>query len=199
MAEVIDVPTSKGMLACRYHPAADGDVAVLWVFGAGGGWGGPAGGLYPRLAAQSLDDGVSSVEVAYRRPGHMRDCVYDVLAAMDWLQGQGRRRTVLVGHSFGGAVVLNAAAESDGVIAVASLSPQSYDANGVIHLRGRPVIFIHGAGDEVLPDRCSRDLYRTASEPKQLVIYPGCRHGLDQCREELDRDLLAWLRSVVAG
>jgi dienelactone hydrolase len=199
MAEIIDIQTNKGPIACRYHRAAEGGIAVLWVFGAGGGWGGPAGGLYPRLAEPLLDEGVSSIEVAYRRPGLMRDCVYDVLAAIDWLETQSRPRVVLVGHSFGGAVVLNAAAESDRVIAVASLSPQSYDAKGVMHLHGRPVIFIHGADDEVLPDRCSRDLYRMASEPKKLVIYPGCRHGLDQCREELDRDLLAWLRSVIVS
>jgi hypothetical protein len=35
-----------------------------------------------------------------------------------------------------------------------------------------------------------------AMEPKELVLYQGCRHGLDDCREELDRDLTEWLRKA---
>ncbi len=60
------------------------------------------------------------------------------------------------------------------------------------------MIFIHGSADEVLSDRCSRDLYARAGEPKQLILYPGCRHGLDQCRDALDRDLTRWLQQVLA-
>jgi len=56
---------------------------------------------------------------------------------------------------------------------------------------------MHGTADQVLPDACSRDLYARAGEPKQLILYPGCRHGLDECRDELDRDLSDWLQSVL--
>ena len=195
-AIVVDIPTDLGTIACRYRDAHIGDSAVLWVFGAGGGWGGPAGGIYPRLGQQLISDGVSSLEVAYRRPGVLEPCMQDVSLALDWLQQQHRRRVALVGHSFGGAVVINMAAQSDQVIAVAALSPQSYGAFGISKLRGRPLLLVHGESDEILPDRCSRDLYRAASEPKELILYPNCRHGLDACVDELDRDLLRWLRGV---
>lgn len=33
-----------------------------------------------------------------------------------------------------------------------------------------------------------------ARETKQLILYPGCRHGLEECREAVDRNLLDWLR-----
>jgi alpha-beta hydrolase superfamily lysophospholipase len=56
---------------------------------------------------------------------------------------------------------------------------------------------MHGTADEVLPDACSRDLHRRAREPKRLILYPGCRHGLDECRAAVDRDLLAWLGEVL--
>ncbi|MDQ6759780.1 MAG: alpha/beta hydrolase, partial [Acidobacteriota bacterium] len=56
-------------------------------------------------------------------------------------------------------------------------------------LTPRPLLLIHGTADEMLPDSCSRTLYRMAREPKDLLLYSGCRHGLDDCREELDRDL----------
>lgn len=56
---------------------------------------------------------------------------------------------------------------------------------------------MHGEADEILPSRCSIDLYTRARQPKELILYPGCLHGLDQCRDELDRDLAAWLRRVL--
>ena len=34
------------------------------------------------------------------------------------------------------------------------------------------------------------------SSPKKIVLYPGCKHGLDQCREPVDADLLDWIRNV---
>jgi alpha-beta hydrolase superfamily lysophospholipase len=102
-----------------------------------------------------------------------------------------------VGHSFGGAVVITAAAASDQVVAVAALSSQSAGTQRVQALSPRPLLLVHGTADEILPDACSRDIYDRAHEPRTLLLYPGCRHGLDQCREALDRDLADWLREVL--
>ena len=172
---------------------------MLWVFGSGGGLGGPAGGVYTRLGDRLRDAGVASLELDYRRPGHLAECVADVSLGIAWLLGQGKSRIVLVGHSFGGAVVITAGAASDAVVAVAALSSQSAGTGAVGSLSPRPILFAHGTADEILPDACSRDLYARAQEPKQLVLYPGCRHGLDQCRDKLDRDLTAWLDWVIQG
>jgi alpha-beta hydrolase superfamily lysophospholipase len=198
-ARRVALRTNAGTIDCRFHDAGTGDAAVLWVFGAGGGLGGPAGGVYTRLARQLVGDGVASLELDYRRAGDLQSCVLDVLVGIDYLGGQARSRVVLVGHSFGGAVVITAGAASDAVIAVAALSSQSYGTDGADKISPRPLLVMHGAADEILPDACSRDIYRRAGEPKRLALYPGCRHGLDQCREELDRDLLGWLREVVAA
>jgi hypothetical protein len=76
--------TDAGGIECRLHPApAGGGAAVLWVFGAGGGLGGPAGGLYTRLGQRLRRRGVASLELAYRRPGRLGDCVRDVLLGLD--------------------------------------------------------------------------------------------------------------------
>ncbi len=198
-AEPLLLRTDVGTIICRFHDAPAGDTAVLWVFGAGGGLGGPAGGLYPRLAQHLVGDGVASLELAYRRPGALADCVLDVQLGIDVLGEQGRARVVLIGHSFGGAVVITAGAVSEAVVGVAALSSQLTGTELADRLSPRPLLLVHGSADEVLPDRCSREIYRRAREPKRLVLYPGCRHGLDQCRDELDRDLLAWLREVVAA
>jgi alpha/beta superfamily hydrolase len=189
--------TEAGAIDCRLQAAETGDAAVLWVFGAGGGLGGPAGGLYTRLGQRLRPRGITSLELAYRHPGRLQDCVQDVLLGLDWLGSEGRRRVVLVGHSFGGAVVITAGAATEVVIAVAALSSQTRGTEAVAELAPRPLLVAHGTADEVLPDSCAKDIHRRAREPKDLILYPGCRHGLDQCREALDRDLLGWLERVL--
>lgn len=199
-AERPTLRTDGGPIAGRFHVARSpaGDAAVLWVFGAGGGLGGPAGGLYPRLGRQLAGEGIPSLELAYRHPGALADCVADVLLGIEYLATRGGARVALVGHSFGGAVVIAAGAASPAAIAVAALRSQTAGTDTVDRLAPRPLFLAHGEADEMLPAAYSRDLYARAREPKHLVLYPGCRHGLDECRDALDRDLLAWLREVVA-
>jgi len=196
-SERLQLVTNQGPMAARIHPA-EGNRAILWVFGAGGGLGGPAGGLYTRLGTQFQQSGTTSLELDYRRAGYLQDCILDVLVGLAYLESLGKDQLALVGHSFGGAVVINAGFISDAVIAVAALSSQTSGTDAVGRLSPKPVIFIHGEQDEVLPPTCSRDLYARAGEPKEIILYPGCLHGLDQCREELDRDLSRWLDQVLA-
>ncbi|HYF22233.1 MAG TPA: alpha/beta fold hydrolase [Caulobacteraceae bacterium] len=193
--DLVTLDTSLGPIRTRIQ-ASDGDAAVLWVFGAGGGLGGPAGGVYTRVGERLAEAGVTSLEVDYRRPGDLRDCVIDVLMGLAFLDHLEKDRMVLVGHSFGGAVVINAAAASEEVVAVAALSSQTLGTDMIDEL-DRPVLLVHGEADEVLSARCSHELYAKAQEPKELILYPGCRHGLDECREALDRDLTEWLGRVL--
>jgi uncharacterized protein len=188
--------TDRGAIAGRLQPT-EGDRAILWVFGAGGGLGGPARGLYTRLGERLRPREVTSLELDYLRPGDLDACVSDVLVGLGYLESLGKSRIVLVGHSFGGAAVISAGAISPSVVAVAALSSQTSGTAAVAALSPKPVIFIHGSADEVLPDQCSRDLHARAREPKELILYPGCRHGLDQCRENLDRDLTRWLERTL--
>lgn len=192
----VQLNTSAGAIHGRLQEAA-GDAAILWVFGGGGGLSGPAGGVYFRLGRQLYPRGITSLELDYRHPGSLQECVLDVRLGIEYLMKQGKRRIVLVGHSFGGAVVITAGAGSDAVVAVAALSSQSSGTASVQALSPRPLLLIHGTADDVVPDLCSRDIYRRAKEPKRLILYPACRHGLDECREALDRDLRQWLEDVL--
>jgi pimeloyl-ACP methyl ester carboxylesterase len=187
--------TGEEDIECFYRPAA-GNTAVLWVFGAGGGLGGPAGGIYRRLGAELPASGTASLELAYRYPGYLLECLRDVTLGIDFLTTQGCERVVLVGHSFGGAVVIESGARHPQVIAVAALSSQSAGTYSVDRLTPKPLLVAHGTRDEVLPDLCSRDIYARAKEPKKLLLYPNCGHGLDACREKLDHDLRSWLLEV---
>ena len=192
----VTLEVTGGRIVCRLH-RAEGDTAVLYVFGAGGGLGGPAGGMYERMAGRLQPLGVTSLQLDYRRPGRLDDCIEDVLAGLEYLGGLGKSRIALVGHSFGGAVVIGAGIESGSVIAVAALSSQTMGAEDVRSLSPKPLLLIHGKADEVLPYACSLQLYGDAREPKELLLYDGCRHGLDECREQLDDAMTSWLREVL--
>jgi fermentation-respiration switch protein FrsA (DUF1100 family) len=198
---MLHLSTSLGDIRCRLHQAEGGEgAAIVWVFGAGGGLGGPAGGIYERLAVRLRPRGVTSLQVDYRHPAQLDHCVLDTLAGVSLLDGvemAAAGRIALVGHSFGGAVVISAGALHPGVAAVAAMSSQTSGTESVSRLDGKPLLLVHGEDDEVLPARCSRDIFRRADEPKQLILYPGCRHGLDQCRDDLDRDLTAWLEHTL--
>jgi fermentation-respiration switch protein FrsA (DUF1100 family) len=196
--EHLRLQTDAGLISCRYHEAAAGDAAVVWVGGAAGGFEGPARGLYPRLAGQLVGDGIASLRLDYRHPNFIETCVLDTLMGTVYLSTRGRLRVALVGHSFGGAVAITAGALSDAVAAVAALSSQTYGTELVSELTPRSLLLIHGEADEVLPDACARDIFARAEEPRTLLVYPDCGHGLDECRDRVDHDLTVWLRRVLA-
>jgi fermentation-respiration switch protein FrsA (DUF1100 family) len=94
-------------------------------------------------------------------------------------------------------VAVTAGVETPNVAAVAALSSQTQGTGAVGFLSPRPLLVLHGTDDETLPASCSQDLFHRAREPKEMRLYAGCGHALDECRAELDRDLLAWLRRVL--
>jgi hypothetical protein len=57
---------------------------------------------------------------------------------------------------------------------------------------------MYGTADEILPHACSLDIYRRAAQLKEIQLCPGCRHGLDACRDRLDEDLSRWIVRVLA-
>ncbi|HYX36178.1 MAG TPA: dienelactone hydrolase family protein [Oligoflexus sp.] len=193
----VQLPGKDGTIRCCFHPAEPGSVAILWVFGSGGGLGGPAGGLYIRHAEQWAERGVASLRLDYRHPGLLQECFEDVRRGLDYLAQEQRPQVILVGHSFGGAVVIGVGADHPQVIAVAALSSQATGTEKAARISPRPLLLMHGTADEILPADCSEAIYRRAHEPKKLLLYPRCRHGLDECRDEIDRDLEQWLQEQV--
>ena len=185
--------TNDGTLEVRFHPTATEAAAVVWVGGAGGGLDGPAGGLYLRLASQLVEHGVASFRLHYRYPNQLLSCVMDTLLGTAYLEALGYSGIVLVGHSFGGAVVISAGSLSEAVVGVVAMSSQTYGTDAVSELNRRPLLLLHGTADEILPDACSRDIYRRAEQPKDIILCPGCRHGLDECRDQVDQDVVKWI------
>lgn len=193
-AAVMEVITADGIITCIRH-GADRDMTTLFLSGALGGLSGPAGGLYHRLASS-----LGGVRIHYRKPGHMEDCLMDVLLVHHLLQRRGVTRVVLVGHSFGGAVAIGAGALlAEATAGVAALSTQVPGTELVDRLAGKPLLLIHGEDDGVLPDLCSRNVFSRAKEPRQLVLLPGEGHLLDGAADRLLSELIAFIERCAAG
>ncbi len=184
--------TSSGDIEGIFHPAG-GTSGVVWVCGALGGLDGPSFGIFATLSQELTSNGINSLRLNYRSPGDFDLCVLDVLVGIHFLQQKGVDNIALVGHSFGGAVVIMAGTMSHQVKAVAGLSSQTLGAHQVDRLSPRPLLLIHGERDRNLPALCSQHIYEWAKEPKELVIYQGCGHFLRECQQELHDLLKDWL------
>jgi pimeloyl-ACP methyl ester carboxylesterase len=177
--------TSRGDISCVFTPCEGQPGVALMVGGASGGFDGPAGGLYRDLATRLAAKGLSTLRVNYRQPGEFEECVLDVLGALSFLKGIGGAAVVLVGHSFGGAVVIKAGELSPAVAAVAALSSQRYGTSAVENLAPRPLLLVHGTADTILPPEASEDIFQRAKQPKRLTLLDGAGHGLMEVRDDL--------------
>lgn len=184
--------TSRGDIQAIVHDEADTQRAIVWVWGARGGFDGPAEGIYGTLA-EELKQRMTSLRINYRYPSVLHESVLDTLAGVSFLKSKGHLRVALVGHSFGGAVVIAAAPFSPLVKAVVALSSQTYGAANAAQVSPRPLLLVHGADDIRLPPQCSETIYGWAREPKELVILPGAGHSLRERKQELHALLCRWI------
>jgi len=169
--------------------------AVIMVGGGDGGLDGPAEKMYPDLARDLQALGVAGLRVDFRIhqfPGDVEQAVHDVRAGIRFLEGEGVRRIGLLGHSFGGAVMIEAAVDEESVASVVTLATQTAGAQRVAEVAPRPILLVHGLADIRLTPECSRMLHRLAGEPKQLVLLEGATHSLRQRREEVRRLVADW-------
>ena len=172
--------------------------AVVFCSGAMGGEHeviGPGGRVYERLAGELPAQGVSTLRIHYRMAGEFEECVLDVLGACSFLSGVGAERVVLVGHSFGGAVVIKAGQILPMVCGVVSLSPQLFGTRQVEQL-GKPLLLVHGTADGILHHAASEDIYKRALEPKRMVLIPDGGHGLAEDPETVHRELSGFIRQL---
>jgi alpha/beta superfamily hydrolase len=190
--------TSRGEIEGMLHPVEGGTGAVVCVGGAMGGIDGPADSLYARLPQLLAPSKVTVLRLNYRQPNDFDECVVDTLAGCSLLKGIGATGVILVGHSFGGAVVIKAGELSTLVQGVVSMSPQLFGTRQVETL-GKPLLLVHGMADTILSHEASEDIYRRALEPKRIVLYADAGHSLIQAKEQIDDLLTAWIPEQLAA
>jgi uncharacterized protein len=167
-ARRLTISTTRGMIPMVLHATAEPQRAVVCLSGAIGGLDGPAW-LYARLGAELPRRGVAVARIDYREP------------------------VALLGHSFGGAVVINAGTLGRQVSAVAAISSQLAGAHVVADLAPRPLLLVHGTADTILSHQSSEAIFERAAEPKTLNLVAGADHRFSAHGDELFELVAGWL------
>jgi pimeloyl-ACP methyl ester carboxylesterase len=200
-ARHLKLRTTRGEIPIIVHapqahsPAAEGPGrAVLCISGALGGFDGP-GKLYVRLGQELPSVGITVARLNYRMPNEFGECVLDTMAGLTFLKAMQHERAALIGHSFGGAVAINAGTLAPIVTTVVAVSSQLAGAHVVAELAPRPLLLLHGTADTILPHECSERIYDRAQEPKSLKLFPGVGHRFTEAADELLETVRDWLVS----
>jgi predicted alpha/beta-hydrolase family hydrolase len=175
----LEIYTTEGLLTVLWHGADDLENVVVCVGGAMGGLLGPDGGLFHLLGRHLPAEGIGVVRVSYRQPNALPMCVHDTLAVMELAARHGARRFIPLGHSFGGAIAVQAAAhlEAWSVPGLVTFATQSAGCEPIELLADRDLLFFHGTADQILPPQAS-ELVRMLAGAGELVLLDGADHGL---------------------
>jgi hypothetical protein len=195
--QALIINSTRGEISCLFHEGKNDNLGVIWVGGAQGGFAGPAGGIYKKFSDNLIPQGVSSLRLHYRKPNNLEECILDTLAGISLLEYLGINHIILVGHSFGGAVVISAATFSDSVVGVVAMSSQTYGANRVADISPRKLLLIHGLDDKRLGSHCSEFIYEWAKEPKSIILLKGGGHSLIEVIKEVEEALGNWLNKFI--
>ncbi len=196
----LEMYTMKGLLTVLWHGAPDLEHVIVCVGGAMGGLLGPDGGLYQRLGDRLPELGIGVLRVSYRKPNDLDRCVHDTLAVMELAARHGARRFVTLGHSFGGAVAVQAAAHLDraSVPGVVTFATQSAGCEIAERLGDRSLLLFHGTNDTILPPFAS-EMVRMLAGAGELVLLDGADHLLAPAGDEILERLLDHLPAVFAA
>ena len=192
VARRLSLKTTRGAIPIVLHAPESATRAVVCLSGALGGLDGPAL-LYAKLGAELPRRGIAVARVDYRTPNDFGECLLDALAAVAFLKGTGYRRVVLIGHSFGGAVAINAGTLNPIVVAVVAISSQLSGTQVVNELAPKPVLLIHGTADEIIAQRSSELIFERAGEPRQLELIESGDHRLSGFGDRLLELVIGWL------
>lgn len=192
--EHLELYTLEGLLTLLWHGERGAGDVVIACGGAMGGLLGPANGLYHDLGVALGARGIGLVRVSYRRPNDLAACTLDVGAAADLAFRAGARRFVVIGHSFGGAVALNAAlALGRAAAGVVLLATQSAGCERAARLGDVPLLLLHGARDELLPPQASEVVHALAGGRGELELLPEAGHLLLEAADHLRSRLAKWI------
>ena len=204
MAEIktpLMIESERGNISCVWQAAEINELhtAVLFIGGADGGFMGPSD-IYETLSELFIPLQIGVLRVDYRIhqfPNDVEQGVYDTKQAAKWLVSQGYEKILIVGHSFGGAVAIEAAAQNTNIRGVIVLASQTAGAMNIASLVDTPVLLIHGDADTRLPVTCSIMLYEMTSTPCQLAILESGTHSLRQVSKEATGLIFDFVKSQI--
>jgi uncharacterized protein len=201
-AQLVILSSDRGPIRCALTEVPGATAGVVMVGGGDGGLDGPAEALYPTLAEDLAALGIATLRVDFRIhqfPGDIEEGVHDLLVGVDALLARGIEGIGVLGHSFGGAVVIEAAARQPRIASVVTLATQTAGAERVASVAPRPLLLVHGLADDRLKPALSRQLYRLAGNPKRLELLEGATHSLRQRREDVRTLVRDWFAETLRG
>jgi pimeloyl-ACP methyl ester carboxylesterase len=185
------------LLTLFWHGPRDAHNVVLCAGGGMGGLLGPADGLYHDLGCTLAEQGIGVVRVDYRNPNDLSRSVHDVAAAGDLASRSGARQFVVLGHSFGGAVAIQAGTVfGEHCKGVVTFATQSAGCEHADQLQA-PLLMFHGTNDTILPPQTSEVVQMIAGKG-ELVMLEGDDHLLSQSHALMRERLLDWIPAQLA-
>jgi Dienelactone hydrolase family len=198
-SRVVEIYTMEGLLQIWWHgdPAAR-DVALM-CGGAMGGMLGPGRSLYLELGLELAAEGRGAMAIGYRTPGDLTRCLLDTCAAADLALRNGAERFAILGHSFGGAVAIQAAstfpAHTAGIVTYATQSAGCEDA---ALIGSTPLLLLHGERDSILGPENSV-MVQSIAGTGEVRTFPGTDHLMVEAADEIAEITGTWVREEFAA
>ncbi len=189
----LEIYTLRGLLTLLWHGDRDASRVLVTCGGGMGSLLGPADALYHWLGVELAARGMGTIRVGYRKPNDLARCMHDVAAASDLASRSGGRRFVTMGHSFGGAVALQAGIVlGEHCAGVVTLATQSAGCEMAAEIGATPLLLLHGTHDEILPPETSNVVQMLAGHG-EVVLLPGTGHLLTESADEVRERTLAFV------
>lgn len=196
-----EIYTTRGLLSVFWHEppesVPDQRAAVVACGGAMGGVLGPGHGLYHQLGEQWASQGTRFLRIGYREPNNLDLCAHDLACGVEMARDAGADRIVVMGHSFGGAVVIRAAVVMPAsVVGVVTFATQSAGCEVAGALAGIPLLLFHGDRDELIAPESSHMVQAIAGSG-EVVMLLGDGHLLSKSDKAITERLNDWLPNAL--
>lgn len=193
-SRIVEIYTMEGLLQIMWHGSPGATDVVLMCGGAMGGMLGPGRSLYLELGLELAAEGRAAMAIGYRKPGDLTGSLLDTCAAADLALRNGAERFAILGHSFGGAVAIQAAstfaAHTAGVITYAT---QSAGCEEAALIGDTPLLLLHGERDSILGPENST-MVQSLAGTGEIRIFPNTDHLMAEAADEIADITGTWLR-----
>lgn len=165
------------------------------VTGITGGFDSPADSLYPRLSVDLKNRDISVLRIKFRNPVNLAESILDTLLGIKFLKAENVEIFGLIGHSLGGAVIVQAAFNEKNVKTIVMLSTQGRGVDPISILpKDTSVFLIHGEEDQIIPLDISVFTYDLAHEPKRIEVYDAkAGHELETVADDVYVEIRDWI------
>ena len=193
-SRLVEIYTMEGLLQILWHGAPGATDVTLMCGGAMGGMLGPGRSLYLELGLELAAEGRAAMAIGYRKPGDLTRCLLDTCAAADLALRNGAERFAILGHSFGGAVAIQAAStfatHTAGVITYAT---QSAGCEEAARLGDTPLLLLHGENDSILGPENSM-MVQSLAGTGEVRLFPDTDHLMSEAADEIAAITGPWIR-----